>query len=114
MNYRITRIKQTLKKKPSNGFLLFLMGFFLSLFMLAHILYALHPLGGWVTSIGVFTTRSILLTLLLILSVLIFTLWRRLAAISKNAQKQLGIKSKAVSKSDTNIAYKTKDAPQYN
>ena len=79
----IATVKNTLITKPSNAFLLFLTGFFFTLFMLANILYINHPLGGWVTSIGTFSTPLLLVTVLLALSVCLIVLWRSVTTQGK-------------------------------
>jgi len=83
MNYLITKIKTVLATKPLNAFLLFLTGFFFTQVMLVIILYTKHPYGGWETSIGTFTTRSILVTSLLVLSLCLITLWRSAVTSTK-------------------------------
>jgi len=75
MKQIINKIYTIFLARPSNAFLLFLTGFFFIQFMFANILYIKHPFGGWMTSMGTFTNASILFTLLLALSVCMFTLW---------------------------------------
>ena len=76
MKKLINKINAIIEKKPSNAFLLFLTGFFFIQFMLVNILYIKHPLGGWVTSLGVFTTPFILMVILLALSLCLIALWK--------------------------------------
>ena len=73
-------------KKP-NAFLLLLTGFFIGLFFLAHIIYAIHPYSGWATSLGIVTTGEILIILLLSLVSCLLFLWKS-TATSKRPQEQ--------------------------
>lgn len=83
MNTLLTKIKYALATKPSNALLLLLTGFFFTQVMLLIILYTKNPFGGWETSIGTFTTHSILMTSLLVLSLCLITLWRSVVTITK-------------------------------
>jgi len=91
----IRSVKNIFTTRPSNAFLLFLTGFFFTQFMLVNILYIKHPFGGWMTSVGTFTTSSILFTLLFALSLCLIALWRS-ATKGKNAQESLEIKASIV------------------
>lgn len=86
----ITKIKMAFTTKPSNAFILLLTGFFFTLSMLSNILHTIHPHGGLVTSIGTFTTRSVLMSLLFILTLCLVVLWRS-AVTTKVSQEQLSI-----------------------
>ena len=104
----IATVKNTLVTKPSNAFLLFLTGFFFTLFMLANILYTNHPLGGWITSVGTFTTTSILLASLTALSVCLIALWRSVA--TKESTKESKVVKASIVK--TRIGYSPIDYPR--
>lgn len=91
MKQLINTIKNGFITRPSNAFLLFITGFFFIQFMLVNILYVKHPLGGWVTSLGTFSTTSILFSLLFVLSLCLFALWR---SVSKNKKPQESIELK--------------------
>lgn len=93
MNILITKIKMAFRTKPSNAVLLLLTGFFFTLSMLSNVLHTMHPHGGWMTSIGTFTTRSILMTSLFVLSLCLIALWRSAAktTTTKRPQQQLSI-----------------------
>jgi len=80
MKHFLNTIKTAFTARPSNALLLFLTGILFSLFMLSNVLYIKHPLGGWVTSAGTFTTESILFTLLFALSFSLIALWRSVNA----------------------------------
>ena len=93
MKKLIKKIKIAFIATPSTAFLLLLSGFFFTLSMLSNILYTIHPHGGWMTSIGTLTTRSILISSLLILSLCLIGLWRSVSKIteSKAPQQQLSV-----------------------
>ncbi|MEH6455735.1 MAG: hypothetical protein V7749_05400 [Cocleimonas sp.] len=90
MNNRITKIKTAFATKPSNAFILFLTGFFFVKTMLLIMLYSSHPYGGWETGIGTFTTSSILMSSILVLSLCLIALWRS-ASTTKRSQVELSI-----------------------
>lgn len=94
--------------KPSNAFLLFFIGFFFTQFMLVNMLYIKQPFGGWVTSIGTFTTSALLFASLLALSVCLIALWRTVA-------KQESLKDQRVMKGSivkTRNSYSPIDYPK--
>lgn len=95
MKLLINKIKTVIQDKPSNAFLLFLTGFFFTQFMLVNILYIKQPLGGWVTSIGTFTTPFILFATLLALSACLIALWRTVTT-HQRSQKPKVIKASIV------------------
>ncbi len=82
MKHFLNKIKTVFAARPTNAFLLFIIGLLFSLFMLTNALYIIHPFGGWVTFAGTFTTASILYTLLFALSVSLFALWRSVNKVS--------------------------------
>ena len=104
----IATVKNTLITKPSNAFLLFLTGFFFTLFMLANILYINHPLGGWITSVGTFATTSILLASLTALSVCLIALWR--SVVAKESTKESKVVKASIVK--TRNSYSPIDYPK--
>ena len=110
---KIKTILSTLvSKKPSNANLLFLTGFFFAQFMLLNILYTKDPLGGWVTSIGTFSTPFLLLTVLLALSVCLIALWRSVATkvnTNENTKESKVIKASIVK---TRNSYSPIDYPK--
>jgi len=85
-------IKNVFTKRPSNAILLFITGFFFTQFMLVNVLYAKHPLGGWVTSLGTFSTSIILFVTYLTLALCLFTfLWR---SVNKDRKPQESVQLK--------------------
>ena len=108
MNNLITKIKTILATKTSNAFLLFLTGFFFAQFMLVNILYTKHPLGGWETSIGIFTNYSIFITFLLVLSLCLFALWRSVA--KQESSKEMKVIKASIVK--TRNSYSPIDFPK--
>ncbi len=82
-------MKSLLKAKPSNAFLLFLTGFFLTLVLLANFLYSQQPQGGWVTALGSISTSTVLSVLLFALSLCLVALWRSSSRSKTSANKQV-------------------------
>lgn len=79
MKNLLNKIKTAISNRPSNSILLLLTGFFFAQFTLINILYITNPSGGWVTSLGTFTTASVLIATLALLSLCLFSLWRAAA-----------------------------------
>ena len=80
MNQLINNVISVLTTKPSNAFLIFLTGFFFAQVMIVNVLYSRHPQGGWATDLGLFSTPSILVTFLTVLSLCLFVLWRSVSS----------------------------------
>jgi len=89
MNKLTKKMKSLLKTKPSNAFLLFLMGFFLAQVLLANFLYSQQPQGGWVTALGNITTLNVLSILLFALSLCLVALWRSSSNSKTSSNKQI-------------------------
>lgn len=98
----IIKLKSVLEKKPSNAFLLLLSGFLFSQVMLVIILYAKHPFGGWVTSMGTITTPFVLLSFLVALSLCLVFLWRSVA--TQEISKELQAVKASISKTQNNYS----------
>lgn len=80
MNQLTNKVISILTTKPSNAFLLFLTGFLFAQMMIVNVLYTRHPQGGWETELGIFSTPSILVTILAALSLCLFVLWRSVSS----------------------------------